>query len=65
MRRDVFDIISLARARIDQSEMVIQELLAEAGESGFDRQPVSVDAGGIEAAADWRSLRSAENYVGL
>ena len=48
----------------EQSEMVIQELLAEAGNSGIGREPVSVDARGIEAAADWSSLRSAENYVG-
>src|SRR3712207_6156009 len=44
--------------------MVIQELLAEAGNGGIDREPVSVDARGIEAAADWGSLKSAENYVG-
>jgi hypothetical protein len=31
---------------------------------GIDREPVSVDARGIEAAADWGSLKSAENYVG-
>ena len=48
----------------EQSEMIIQQLLAEAGSSGFDREPVPVDARGIEAAADWRSLNSAENYVG-
>ena len=48
----------------EQSEMIIQELLAEAGTAGIDREPVSVDARGLEAAADWRSLRSAENYVG-
>jgi thiol-disulfide isomerase/thioredoxin len=48
----------------EQSEMVIQELLAEAGTAGIDREPVSVDARGLEAAADWRSLKSAENYVG-
>jgi hypothetical protein len=47
-----------------QSEMIIQALLAEAGIDGIDRQPVSVDARGLEAAADWGSLRSAENYVG-
>ncbi|HTJ59482.1 MAG TPA: thioredoxin family protein [Devosiaceae bacterium] len=47
-----------------QSEMVIQELLAEAGATGLDMEPVSVDAGGIEAAADWDDLRSGENYVG-
>src|SRR3712207_7445256 len=48
----------------EQSEMVIQELLAEAGTAGIDREPVSVAARGLEAAADWRSLKSAENYVG-
>ncbi len=48
----------------EQSEMIIQELLAEAGMGGIDREPVSVDARGIEAPADWGSLKSAENYVG-
>lgn len=48
----------------EQSEMIIQELLAEAGNSGIDRKPLSVDARGVEAAADWASLKSAENYVG-
>jgi thiol-disulfide isomerase/thioredoxin len=48
----------------EESEMIIQELLAEAGIDGIDREPVSVDARGIEAAADWGSLKSAENYVG-
>jgi thiol-disulfide isomerase/thioredoxin len=48
----------------EQSEMIIQELLAEAGKSGIDRQPVMVDGRGLEAVADWGSLRSGENYVG-
>jgi thiol-disulfide isomerase/thioredoxin len=48
----------------EQSEMIIQQLLAEAGNGGIDRQPVSVDGRGLEAAADWGSLRSGENYVG-
>jgi thiol-disulfide isomerase/thioredoxin len=47
-----------------QSEMVIQQLLAEAGFSGFDMDMVSVDPVGLEVAADWDSLRSAENYTG-
>jgi thiol-disulfide isomerase/thioredoxin len=47
-----------------QSEMVIQQLLAEAGASDISRELVSVDARGIEAAADWASLRSPENYTG-
>src|SRR5437764_588838 len=46
-----------------QSEMVIQQLLAEAG-SDAGRELVSPDARGIEAAADWASLRTPENYTG-
>ncbi|HMA75178.1 MAG TPA: redoxin family protein [Xanthobacteraceae bacterium] len=48
----------------EQSEMIIQALLTEAGIGGIDRQPVSVDARGVEAAADWASLMSPENYLG-
>jgi thiol-disulfide isomerase/thioredoxin len=48
----------------EQSEMIIQELLREAGVGGVSREPVSVEAGGLEAAADWRNLRSPENYLG-
>ncbi|HET9688320.1 MAG TPA: thioredoxin family protein [Pseudolabrys sp.] len=47
-----------------QSEMIIQALLTEAGNRAIDREPVSVNGQGIEAAADWDSLRSPENYVG-
>jgi thiol-disulfide isomerase/thioredoxin len=49
----------------EQSEMIIQQLLAEAGSGGIDREPVSVDASGLEAAADWGNLKSPENYVGF
>jgi thiol-disulfide isomerase/thioredoxin len=48
----------------EQSERVIQQLLAEAGNGGVDRGLVSVDARGPEVAADWDNLKSAENYVG-
>jgi thiol-disulfide isomerase/thioredoxin len=48
----------------EQSEMIIQKLLAEAGNGGIDRKPVSVSPRGAEAAADWDSLTSSENYVG-
>jgi len=48
----------------DQSERIIQQLLVEAGRSGVSHDLVSVDAHGAEAAADWDSLRSPENYVG-
>jgi thiol-disulfide isomerase/thioredoxin len=49
----------------EQSEMIIQELLREAGVGGVSREPVSVDARGLEAAAGWGSLKSPENYVGF
>ena len=48
----------------EQSEMIIQQLLIEAGAMDLGREPTSVEGSGIEAAADWRSLRSGENYVG-
>ena len=48
----------------ERSEMIIQQLLAEAGTGGVSRGLVSVDGRGAEAAADWGSLRSPENYLG-
>jgi thiol-disulfide isomerase/thioredoxin len=48
----------------EQSERIIQQLLAEAGNGGGGHDLVSVDARGAEAAADWGSLKSPENYVG-
>ena len=47
-----------------QSEMIIQQLLAEAGSVGAGHELVSVDACGVEAPADWATLRSPENYTG-
>jgi thiol-disulfide isomerase/thioredoxin len=47
-----------------QSEMVIQQLLADAGSTGVSTELVSVDARNLEAPADWASVRSAENYAG-
>ena len=47
-----------------QSERVIRELLAEAGKSGGGNDVVSVEGRGIEAAADWASLGTPENYLG-
>jgi thiol-disulfide isomerase/thioredoxin len=49
----------------EQSEMIIQELLREAGVAGVSREPASVDARGLDAAADWGSLKSPENYLGF
>jgi thiol-disulfide isomerase/thioredoxin len=48
----------------EQSEMIIQQLLAEAGVGDIGHELVSVDARGAEVAADWGSLKSPENYVG-
>src|SRR3954468_1043814 len=48
----------------EKSESIIQQLLAGAGNAGIDHELVTVDGRGVEAAADWRSLKSPENYVG-
>lgn len=48
----------------ERSERAIQQLLAEAGAHGVDQAPSSVEATGVEAAADWGSLAAAENYLG-
>jgi len=45
-------------ARYEQSERVIQRLL------GIERELVSVEAFGVEAAADWDHLRTPETYLG-
>ena len=47
-----------------QSEMIIQQLLTEAGAAGVPRDLVSVDPRGAEVPADWAALRSPENYTG-
>ena len=47
-----------------QSEMVIQYLLAEAGSADAGHELVSPEAHGAEAPADWATLRSPENYTG-
>jgi thiol-disulfide isomerase/thioredoxin len=48
----------------EQSEMVVQRLLTDAGAEGVDEELVSVDPTGVEAPADWDSLWSPENYLG-
>jgi len=48
----------------EESEMILQQLLEEAGNGGIGHDLVSVDAQGAEAGADWGSLRSPENYLG-
>ena len=44
--------------RYEQSERVIQQLL------GIERELVSVEGAGVEAAADWDTLRTPETYLG-
>jgi thiol-disulfide isomerase/thioredoxin len=44
--------------RYEQSERLLQRLL------GIDRDPVAVEAVGVEAAADWEDLRASETYLG-
>jgi thiol-disulfide isomerase/thioredoxin len=48
----------------EQSEMILQRLLTDAGAGDIGQDLVSVDARGVEAAADWDSLWSPENYLG-
>jgi hypothetical protein len=50
--------------RYEGSERVIQQLLVEAGSNGVDREPVSVDPGGLEVSADFDTLGTPETYVG-
>ncbi|HSS36230.1 MAG TPA: thioredoxin [Patescibacteria group bacterium] len=45
-------------------EMVIQQLLLDAGATGIDQDLVVVDPVGLEVAADWRTVQSPETYVG-
>ena len=48
----------------ERSEIVIQQLLAEAGVEGIGDELVPVDPQGAEVAADWGSLGSGETYLG-
>jgi hypothetical protein len=48
----------------EQSERVIQQLLAAAGSGGTTRDLVSVTAAGTQLPADWDDLKTPETYVG-
>jgi thiol-disulfide isomerase/thioredoxin len=48
----------------EESERVIRQLLTEAGAGDRLPAPVTVEANGLEAAAGWADLGSAENYLG-
>jgi thiol-disulfide isomerase/thioredoxin len=47
-----------------QSELVIQRLLADAGHAVDKAELVSVEPHGVEVAADWPNLKSPETYLG-
>jgi len=46
------------------TEMAVQQLLIDAGAKDVDLDLVDVEPMGLEVAADWRTLRSPETYVG-
>ena len=46
------------------SEMVIQQLLLEAGATDVDQELVFVEPRGLEVAADWQTVQSPETYLG-
>ncbi len=49
----------------EQSERIIQQLLAEVGKNDISRELVSVEPRGIEAAANSGNLASPETYLGF
>ena len=49
----------------DKTERAIKHLLAGAGATGLPDDLVTIEPGGIAAAADWHNVRSGETYVGL
>jgi thiol-disulfide isomerase/thioredoxin len=49
----------------DKSERTIQQLLAEVGPGAPETGLVTPEASGVEAPADWASLRSPETYTGF
>jgi len=55
---------SFGEGEYEESESAIQRLLADAGVAASAPGPVRVEAVGLEAPADWRSLKSPENYLG-
>jgi hypothetical protein len=44
--------------------MILQQLLADVGQGGFDQGITPVEGLGAEAAPDWASLKTPETYVG-
>jgi len=56
--------VQVGEGEYAQGEMIIKQLLSEAGAGDMDRNLVALDPQGAEAQADWRNLRSPETYVG-
>jgi thiol-disulfide isomerase/thioredoxin len=54
----------LGEGNYERAELVIQQLVAEIGNSSVASGFASIDARGAEAPANWNSLRSPETYVG-
>jgi len=48
----------------EESERMLQQILGEAGATGFTRDPVKVEARGLEIPADWNDDASGETYLG-
>jgi hypothetical protein len=48
----------------EMTEMVIQELLRDAGMDGWEPGLVTVDPQGTEVSANWNDVRSPESYLG-
>jgi len=48
----------------DQTEIMIQRLLTEAGVDGANQELVAVEGQDVEAAADWSDQESPETYLG-
>jgi thiol-disulfide isomerase/thioredoxin len=48
----------------EESERMIQKLLAETGAAGITKDLVSVTPAGVEEQADWAEIKSPETYLG-
>jgi len=59
LRHSVF-----GEGQYDESEVLIRKLLIEAGAANLGDDRAWIEARGAETPADWRNLRSEENYLG-
>ncbi len=56
-------ILRFGKGDYERSEMVIRQLLAEAGVEGIPEGLVEIECSGAEAAADWADLQSLKTYL--